>query len=304
MRQHVLPSADWALAFLHWLPTRFRGRNRLARLLLAGLDRARPALCRHRCGALLEVPSTRDAVGWHLLVDRVYEPREQAFMLDSLGPGGWMLDVGANIGAHAVPVAMQKPGCRVLAIEPASFNRAVLLRNVAANGLGNIVVDANATGRVPGEGAVLMGADGQFGGTRVVAAAPEAVEPVAVVPLDATARASGVGRVDVLKVDVEGAEHDVLAGASDIIDANAGIAIVFESMGVQSARGAAGCIAAQQFLLDRGFALARFDADSAHLVAIERPSERCIGTIVASRDRSRVPGGGAVRHSASTKRHA
>jgi FkbM family methyltransferase len=127
-------------------------------------------------------------------------------------PGGTVVDVGANIGYNTVYAARRVgPTGRVVAIEPARDNLAVLRQNVEENGLTNVAIHAIAAGRVNelrdlylrGEVSAVnsLFPDSMY-------AAVTGTEQVRVVPLDDVIDF----HPDLVKIDVEGGELDVIAG--------------------------------------------------------------------------------------------
>ncbi|MBM4776643.1 MAG: FkbM family methyltransferase [Archangiaceae bacterium] len=176
----------------------------------AGLVRLRA--CRHGVMAYL----TSDAhVGRSL--DRYGEWAEAEVELLSafVKPGDVVVDVGANIGTHAVPLAAKVgPTGMVLAFEPQRLVHALLTSNLITNGHGHARAVNAAVGASPGSLLVPpidYGQPGNFGGVALAAAAQG--EPVDVLPLDAL----GLDRLTLLKVDVEGMEAQVLAGAAQTL---------------------------------------------------------------------------------------
>ena len=132
-----------------------------------------------------------------------------------LGPGKVAVDVGANIGTHAVAMAQAVgPTGLVLAFEPQRAVHQVLCANAALNGLLQLKAFHAALGAQAG-GVVVPEVDyaepGNFGG--VPLGAWTQGETVPVLTLDGFA----LPRCDVLKVDVEGMEAAVLAGAQDTL---------------------------------------------------------------------------------------
>ena len=122
-----------------------------------------------------------------------------------------MVDVGATIGYNTVHAA-RCAGARgrVVALEPTPDNLEVLRRNVAASGLANIVVEPVAAGKAAAERELYVrgekSAVNSFFPASCYAHVTEVLR-VPVVPLDAL-----VDAADVVKIDVEGAELDVLEG--------------------------------------------------------------------------------------------
>jgi FkbM family methyltransferase len=133
-----------------------------------------------------------------------------------LHPGDVVIDVGANIGTHTVAFARAVgPRGLVAAFEPQRLVHQVLCGNVALNGLTNVTTFQTAVGAERGR--VVMptldpAATQNFGAVK--AAAEGAGEAVDVIPLDAL----GLGRCALIKVDVEGMEAQVVAGARKTIE--------------------------------------------------------------------------------------
>jgi hypothetical protein len=77
--------------------------------------------CLYRNGDLCCVPHPLDARGRHALQ---HSPARHPSVLTFLNPGGVAIDVGANLGEWALPLARRVgPSGRVLAIEPAPRHR-------------------------------------------------------------------------------------------------------------------------------------------------------------------------------------
>ena len=143
------------------------------------------------------------------------------------GVTGWALDVGAHIGAWAVPFAIDNPGVSVLCVEALPENVEVLKRNIARNELtGRVWVALGAAG----DGSVVeifYPADEQhrFIGNADHPGAPtastgpresltlEALHVMAAsLPGDTTA-----SRFSYMKIDCEACEYPVFAGGADLV---------------------------------------------------------------------------------------
>jgi FkbM family methyltransferase len=143
------------------------------------------------------------------------EPLVQDFLQRNVRPGDVVLDVGANVGFFTL-IAARLVGSegRVYAFEPLPSNVETLRRNVELNALANVEIIEAAVGAVEGRARLALGRSSLDG--RLIAddqSAEESVE-VRVVSLD------GVGLRDparVVKIDVEGAEWDVLKGMKDLL---------------------------------------------------------------------------------------
>jgi FkbM family methyltransferase len=135
----------------------------------------------------------------------------------SLTPGMQVVDVGANVGRYTVLAAsLVGPTGAVYAVEPAPDTLAVLRENVRANALANITILPCAAGArrerrdlfVAGQ---ASGKNSLYGAGNHPHAGPAV--PVSTVPLDELVD----GPVDLVKIDVEGAELDVLAGMGRLL---------------------------------------------------------------------------------------
>ena len=142
-------------------------------------------------------------------------------------PGMVVADVGANIGMITLIMAWAAgPGGRVISFEPEAIPRSNLEKMRHLNGLSWVEVRDQAVGAQAGQ---LTFHVSDIIGHSSLYALPETEGSreiqVQVVRLDAVAPA---GRMDVVKIDVEGAELDVLAGMSGLIAKNKDLAIVAE----------------------------------------------------------------------------
>ena len=134
-----------------------------------------------------------------------------------LTPGAVVVDVGANIGFNTVYAAQRVgPGGRVLAVEPADDNVAVLRKNVELSKLRNITVLPVAAGRQAETRQFFLRGDvsavNSFYHESVYAAVTGVVD-VPVQALDDLVE----GEADLVKIDVEGAELDVLGGMTRLL---------------------------------------------------------------------------------------
>jgi len=131
-----------------------------------------------------------------------------------IGPGDVVLDVGANIGVHTLFFARHVgPSGAVVAVEPQRVVFQTLCANMALNSVTNAWCFPCAAGAGPGEVAVPpvnYATPGNFGGLSVGGAQGERVPVITLDGLNAP-------RCRLIKLDVEGAEEQVLRGAVKLI---------------------------------------------------------------------------------------
>jgi FkbM family methyltransferase len=132
-----------------------------------------------------------------------------------VAPGDVAIEVGANIGTNAIPLAKRLgPQGRLLAFEPQRQVHQMLCANVALNGLSNVMTFWAAAGAEPGAITVpVLDYDSQnnFGGVSL--GAHDKGERVPVMTIDSLRLAA----CRLIKIDVEGMEFEVLQGAGDTI---------------------------------------------------------------------------------------
>lgn len=145
-----------------------------------------------------------------------YERRLGMLLARLVGPEDRMLDVGAHIGAVSLVLAALAPAGRVDAFEPSAASAGRLRANALANGLANLHVHQVAVLEAPGT-AHLRQTPFSAGSFVSLGARDALAEPVAALSIDAWAEEAGPERLDLLKIDVEGAELRVLAGAARTI---------------------------------------------------------------------------------------
>lgn len=148
-----------------------------------------------------------------------YESITLNALLARVRPHDTVLDVGANIGAIALPIAQRlRPPGQVIAVEPAKDTVERLRRHVFLNHLGDRIKVINA-GLSDREGTATLRSSA-FGlgdvGTRTLEGNSAPVgDPVQLITGDALRNQLNISRFDIVKIDVEGHERFVLDGLTD-----------------------------------------------------------------------------------------
>jgi len=143
-----------------------------------------------------------------------YSEGEAALFRQLVSPSDIVVEVGANFGAHTVCLARAVgTNGTVIAFEPQRFVFQILCANIALNELLNVQARFAAAGSTAGTilvPALDFGALNNFGGVSLGGPGGErvSVETIDGLRLD---------RLRLLKVDVEGMEAEVLAGAAETI---------------------------------------------------------------------------------------
>jgi FkbM family methyltransferase len=200
---------------------RVKGGTRVARWLAGFLNRVAfkgEWIAQDREGVWFAL-NVDSELEWQVLAYGGFDFALLDYLRSVLQPGAVFVDVGANVGCVCLPAA-NRVGARgrVLAFEadPAVFER--LQRNASLNDLPQWRGQALALGRSAGAMTLHRGAgSGAFGQAVGSLYASDwhqggSTVQVPVDTLDHALEAGAADRVDVIKIDVEGAELDVLKG--------------------------------------------------------------------------------------------
>jgi FkbM family methyltransferase len=132
-----------------------------------------------------------------------------------LTPGGVFLDVGGNTGIYTIKAAkfLSLSGGSVVTVEPIPEMLAILSHNVQANGFSNVRLRNFCLGASAGATDLWMNFHRPTSFSLVHRDEKAASFSVLVFPLDQVFPLERLDRLDYVKIDVEGAESQVLAGA-------------------------------------------------------------------------------------------
>ncbi len=183
-----------------------------------------------------------------LLTDR-HEPETTAQLRRLIQPGMTVLDIGAHVGYYARMASdlVGEEG-RVIAFEPHPRNHATLVRNIGqrANVTALQVALAQSEGTAELHDYLMMSASGSLHydeairDVQLAQVSDDDIAPriggkfqpqiytVRTAPVDDLLAEIGVDRVDVVKMDIEGAEMGALRGMRQIIANSPSLALVME----------------------------------------------------------------------------
>jgi len=218
--------------------------HRFARRLGALLMRIRPAplasvlkelLCVRRI--VVETPECTlwldpaSEFGQRLLTLGYYEPETSVVLKQILRPGGTFADVGANEGYFSLIASrIVGAGGRVLAVEPQKRLQEVLRRNFDLNGASNATIAAAAVSDAKGAAELNLAASMNTGSSSLMRRTRyrPRQETVPTETLAEIARQAGIGRIDLLKMDIEGWEYEAILGSRSLFEEGRVRAIVIE----------------------------------------------------------------------------
>ena len=215
-----------------------------------------------------------EGIAMFLLTGGVFEPAETKLVRELLRPGMVVADVGANIGYYTLLSArLVGSGGRVYAFEPDPKNHALLARSVEANGYAH--VEAAHMALSDRKGTIRLFVDGSNYGNASIAEAnvPDeqgAVE-VGTSTLDEFLASGDHPRPDFIKMDAQGAEALILAGADRTFSAGPmKMLLEFWPFGLRNAGSDPQTYVRR--LADYGFAFTRIGADGSRRPITDPPS--------------------------------
>jgi FkbM family methyltransferase len=164
-------------------------------------------------------------IDFAIFLGNIYERQTKSALRKLVSPGSLVLDIGANIGAHTLHLAqLVGPGGRVMAFEPTDFAFRKLGRNLELN--------PSLAARVDAYHCFLAASDGANVPEAIYSSWPLAkqsglhakhlgremlTEQAQSRSLDSVLNENGDRKVHLVKLDVDGFECDVLAGATAML---------------------------------------------------------------------------------------
>ena len=170
-------------------------------------------------------------LGRHLYFMGTYEPICLSRLRRTMKPGMVFYDIGANVGLYSILAGkLVGEGGAVHAFEPQKKLVAQLKRNIASNGLSNVNIWEAATSSEVKRDKLVQLSSTNTGQACLTHGDAEGLEQeeVSCVTLDSMVAEGKIPPCDVIKVDIEGAEHEALKGAEGILQERPPKAIFFE----------------------------------------------------------------------------
>jgi FkbM family methyltransferase len=142
---------------------------------------------------------------------------DQVYAVDLPVPPKIILDFGANIGLASLYFACKYPGATIHSFEPVPQNFALLQSQCSLNQLDNEHGHAFGLGDRNQKITLSMDKSGLYGGLHQAAPGERSANSFEVPIRDVRMVLAGLGvaSIDLLKIDVEGAEYDILRALED-----------------------------------------------------------------------------------------
>ncbi len=166
-------------------------------------------------GYKMYVSDSDTAVGVHISWNKSYEPHVTKAIKAVLEPGMYFVDIGANIGYFSMLAAfMVGSAGKVFAFEPYQYNVKLLHHSATVNGFSNVEIFPFAVANI--NGLLLYSNEASNGKIEAITDLDMSLSSNLTysVKLDDFLQ---VDRLDVIKIDVEGAEYMALTGAKNLL---------------------------------------------------------------------------------------
>jgi FkbM family methyltransferase len=148
-------------------------------------------------------------VVWEIWKAKIYDD-----LRFPIQPNDVIVDIGAHIGGFAIRAAKLAHNGNVYAYEASSKNYALLEKNRQLNNTEHLHIHNNAVSHQSGAMEFFMPSDnGALGSLMQETNSP--MEMVEATTLAEIIKVNNIQRIDYLKMDVEGAEYDILFNCSD-----------------------------------------------------------------------------------------
>ncbi len=177
-----------------------------------------------------------DHIGRHIYLTGQFDRTIVEVLLRFAVPDARVLDIGGNCGYVACALLHAMPHSRVVSVEPQKQIHALLATNLQQVGAGRGTAIQAAVSDVSGVGAMLHDPQNS-GASRLSRDTPEcdasglAREPAEMITGPELMERSGLDRLDLVKIDVEGHEEPVLRSLQPILARWRPRAVVFEHDG-------------------------------------------------------------------------
>ena len=196
----------------------FKGKHRIAKILFNKIIAGRKDIIvsgKYACS--YKLPNLKESIGFDIFLNGIYEQDTIDFIVSHVSPNGNMIDIGANIGAIAVPVASLRKDVQLLCIEASPRVFGYLSYNVKKNDLKNCTLINMAISDEDGRHEKFYSPDDQFGKGSFSPVFTKKMEMVETITLSTLITRQQIKKIDFIKIDIEGYEYYAFKGARELL---------------------------------------------------------------------------------------
>lgn len=268
------------------LPDRIRGKQRVARWFLdAFLMRKKTTHVQGDFGLIYSLPNLMENVSFEIFINGIFEKETFDLITSVVGElkNPVILDIGANIGSIALPLAAFSKSAQIHCIEASPRVFQFLKCNVDLNKMKSNIFPHNVCLSNSNEDYVdFFSPVEQFGKGSLNPVFTSVAERVKNISLDGFVREKSILKVDFVKIDVEGFESQVFKSGSDLFSRNDAPDILFEVCEWAETLAGNQSGDSQRILKNYGYELFDSERSNAHIKDI---SSAPFAMILASKNR-------------------
>jgi FkbM family methyltransferase len=210
-----------------------------------------------RAGFTMQLTPT-ELLQAHLYLFSTYELPTTRFIARYLKNNDVVLDIGANIGYISMFCANAiGKGGKIYAFEPERNNYAALQQHIALNSFTNIYPQRLAATSIPTTLRLYLASDNY--GAHSTIFNPDVLtqeyEEVQGITLDNFVQEQNIADIALVKIDVEGAEHEVLQGMKTILSKHRPVLVIELNETLQQQRGLSSDAIKQQLLNENNYTI-------------------------------------------------
>jgi len=164
----------------------------------------------------------------NLSINPIYGKSDTEFIKKIIKKNDVVFDIGANIGYFTLIFAkLVGDSGKVFSFEPESENFKILKKNVETNGYNNVILEKKIVSNTNGVSTLYVS---EKAGNHRIYKSDNFIESVEItsISMDSYAKNNTLKKIDFIKIDVEGAELNVLQGIQNILDSNEHIILFTE----------------------------------------------------------------------------
>jgi FkbM family methyltransferase len=238
----------------------FKGKQRVARFLLKSvINDHSDILVSGKFDCIYKLPNIKENIGFEIYINGVYEYDTIRFIAERVKKGATLLDIGANIGAIAVPLCKQRRDIKVLCLEASSWLFQYLKHNIEINGVNTVDLLNKAIWSEEDKEIEFFSPRDKYGKGSLASLFTSESERIRTITLDQIASMYPKGAIDFIKIDVEGFEYYAFSGGKDLLQGNNAPSILFEFVDwAENAATSNKAGIAQSLLLEYGYQLYPF----------------------------------------------
>jgi len=178
----------------------------------------------------LLLPTDDFGVSSHIIYGCSWEPWETRLIQELMEPEQTWIEIGANVGYYTINMGnILRQGGQLYSFEASPYLYNLLLHSISMNGLDDVVSLSNrAVWKTSNEKISFVDSDKKYVGGSHIAYGEQDKGSVVVSTITLDKAIKDHSSIDFLKMDVEGAECNILKGASSILENSPNLSIIME----------------------------------------------------------------------------